>query len=111
MIHSSTVVTPRAIALSQRAVQQGQLPELVPPQIILAFGDVHCLLDNGLYLVNSLLHRLGVRGSHIGMQGLILSRKRLPILASNFSLLDRSFASDDDLGSCLGLHSYFIKKQ
>ena len=59
------------------------------------------LLAKSQYLFYSLGNIFWIVGSDIGMQGLILSRQWLPILASNFAFLHRALASNDDLGTSL----------
>ena len=51
-----------------------------------------------------LFRSLGIRGSDVSMQRLVLSWQRLTVLASHLALLDTALASDDDLGSGVLLH-------
>lgn len=91
----------QAIILPQGAVQEGQFPQLLAPQIILSLWHLYALPDDLLDLLHSLLHVLRVVGSHVRMQGLILTRQWLSVLPSNLAFLYRPLASDNDLGSGL----------
>lgn len=106
VIVRSAVATSRSISLSESSVEQRQLSQLVPPQVVLALRHVHSLLDHLIDLGHGFLDGLRVHGSDVGMQWLVLARQRLAVLATDLALLDGAFAADDDLGTRLFLHRF-----
>ena len=73
VVGSPAVGAPHLAVLAEGSVQQGQLSQLHLPQLVGALRHLHPLLDDLLDLVDGLLHRLRIRGSHVGVQRLVLS--------------------------------------
>lgn len=55
VVVGSAVAASRAVSLSESSVEQGQLSQLVPPQVVLTLGYVDSLLDNLIDLCHGLL--------------------------------------------------------
>lgn len=106
VVISSAVAASRTVSLSKSSVEKRQLPQLVPPQVVLAFGHVDSLLDDLVDLGYGFLDGLGVHGGHVGVQRLVFTRQRLAVLATHLALLDRALAPNDDLGTRLFFHRF-----
>jgi len=104
VVSCSTVCASHCSILSQSSVQQRQLSQLHLPQLIGSLGHLHSLLDNFLDLVDSFLDTLGIRGSNVGMERLVLTRQGLTIFPPDLALLDTALATNNDLSSGLFLH-------
>lgn len=92
------------IVLTECAIELRQLTQLHATQIIVTLGHFNALPNDILNLVHSLAHRLRIGRCDEGMQRFILPRQRLTILATHFSLLDRTLAAYNNLGSGVLLH-------
>ena len=104
MVRSPTVSAPHLSVLTEGSVQQSQLSQLHLPQLVRTLRHLHSLLDDLLDLVDGLLHRLRIRGGYVGVQWLVLSWQRLPVLPSNLPFLHAPLPAYDDLGSGVLLH-------
>ena len=104
VVRSPAVSAAHLAVLTEGSVQQSQLSQLHLSQLVGTLGHLHPLLDDLLDLVDGLLHGLGVRGGHVGVQRLVLSWQGLSILPSHLPLLHAPLPADDDLGSGVFLH-------
>ena len=91
----------QSIVFPQRSIQLSQLTQLLTTQVILTLRDFNALTDDLIDFVDSFLHIIWVASSDVGMERFILTRQRLAILATNFTLLHGTLASDNDLSSRL----------
>lgn len=89
------------VVLAQRAVQQGQLPQLRPTQVVLVLGQFDRLSDDLVDLLGGGDDAGLGRRCQERMQRLVLARQRLAVLPADLALFDRALTADYDLGASL----------
>lgn len=77
----------QCIILSKSSIKLSEFTQLLSPQVILTFRHLDTLFDYVMDLLHCFLYIFWVACSHIGMQGFILSRQWLTVLATYFSFL------------------------
>lgn len=96
--------TPLDVVLAQRSIELSQLSQLHPTEIVVALWYLDTLPYHVLDLVHCLPYCLRIGCGDERMQGLVLARQRLAILASHLALLHRTLAANYDLGARILLH-------
>jgi len=104
VVNTTTVLTLDDFLLDESSVQFGELSHLGLSQFVCLVGIVHTLPHNLVDHGNSCLHFLLSCSCNHGVQRLILSGHGLASNSSNFPLLHRALATDDDLATSIFLH-------
>ena len=103
VVAGATVGAALAVGVSERAVEQRQLPHLAAAQVVLAVRHLHRLSDDLADPADGALHVLRVDGRDERVQRLVLARHGQTVAAAHLPLLYRALAADDDLGARLVL--------
>ena len=88
----------QAVVLPQGSVEQSELSELAPSQVVHGLGHFDALSDDVAHFLAGFGDDFDGGPGDVGVQGLVLAGQGLPVVAADFVLFDGALAADYDLG-------------